>query len=272
MFNASDSRRPSSGAWFGVFAHPSSAALCVLCFGLAVGTAPLSLRAQYVPGGGRGFRYSSPEFSLTVRGGLDRPMARSEVYDFTTETLTLSRSSFAALGWNFDFALRATPRTEIVFTGGFALREAPSEFRSFIDNDGKPIEQRTLLRRTPLSVGVRHALKPTGEQVSKLAWVPSRFTPWVGIGGGIMGYKFRQVGDFVNFETLAVFRDKFSTYGWAPMAYGSVGGDWSLSARTALVGDLRYTAARAPLRGSFQGFNKIDLSGAAATMGIAVRY
>ena len=244
----------------------------LVALGAALVAAALPLRAQHVPGGGKGFRYSSPEFSLTLRGGLDRPRARSDIYDFTTETLTLSRDDFAALGLHFDLGLRVAPRAEIVLSAGMAGRERASEFRKFIDNESKPIEQRTLLRRSPLSIGVRYALMPTGEQVSKLAWVPARVTPWIGLGGGIIGYKFRQQGDFVNFKTLAVFNDKFSSYGFAPMGYGSLGADWSLSARSALVGDVRYTASRARLSSAFKGFDRIDLSGVAATMGISYRY
>lgn len=259
--------RSTSGALAGAPATWMPALACLLLL-----AEPIPLVAQYVAGGGDGFRYSAPEFSLTFRGGLDRPTASSDVYRFTTRNLTLSRNDFASLGLNIDFALHTSRRGEVVFSAGMAGREQASEFRDYIDNADQPIQQRTLLRRTPISVGFRYALTSPGEQLSKLAWVPSRFTPWVGLGGGIMGYKFRQVGDFVDFETLNVFTDKFSTYGWSPMGYGSIGGELSLSARTALVGDLRYTMARAPLRGAFEGFDRIDLSGTAATMGISLRY
>lgn len=267
MYTAPFRCRPTSGAPVG-----ASATRWLMLAGLALLIAPPPLAAQYVAGGGDGFRYSPPEFSLTLRGGLDRPTASSDVYAFTTQNLTLSRSDFAALGLHVDFALRVAPRTEVVFSAGMAGRETASEFRNFIDNADQPIEQRTLLRRTPIGVGVRYALTSPGEQISRLAWVPARFTPWIGIGGGIMGYKFRQVGDFVDFETLDVFTDRFSTYGWSPMGYGSLGGEITLTARSAIVADVRYTAARAPLRGAFEGFDQIDLSGTAFTMGISLRY
>ncbi len=266
MFNAPSRRHSLGGMAPGVRIGRS------LCLCLCLAGAPTTVSGQYVAGGGSGFRFSAPEFSVTLRGGVDRPVARSNVFSFATNALTLSRGDFAALGVSFDFALRASARTEIVVTGGVASRESASEFRKFIDNDNQPIEQRTLLKRMPFSVGVRYALLSPGKQISSLAWIPARFTPWVGIGGGAMRYTFRQSGDFVDFRTLAVFPDTFSNDDWAPMAYGSIGGDWALSSRTALVADLRYTTARAPLRGAFEGFERIDLSGTAATMGISLRY
>jgi hypothetical protein len=113
----------------------------VLGLGVFAAMTATDAHAQYIAGGGNGFRYSSPEFSITLRGGLDSPLARSDVFAFTTETLTLSRGDFAALGLTFDFALRAARRVEAVFSGGFASRERASEFRKFIDNNNQPIER-----------------------------------------------------------------------------------------------------------------------------------
>ena len=148
----------------------------------------------------------------------------------------------------------------------------PSEFRKFIDNDDRPIEQVTTLRRVPVSIGMRYALRSPGEQISKYAWIPTRFTPWIGLGGGFVSYRFEQEGDFVNFTNFAVFKDRYLAKGEARMAYASIGTEIMLNTRLGLATDLRYTAARGALGGSFEGFNKIDLSGAAATMGLTLRY
>jgi hypothetical protein len=56
------------------------------------------------------------------------------------------------------------------------------------------------------------------------------------------------------------------------MAYAHLGADLSLNERFLLTGDLRYSAARTPLSDTFEGFDRIDLSGTAATIGISVRY
>jgi hypothetical protein len=238
---------------------------------LALAATPLPLLAQQVGLVGDGFAFNRPIISLTIRGGYDRPFGGSEIYDFSTKNLTLSKGDFAAAGYQFDIGIRLNDRTELMFTGGQARREAASEFRDYVDNNDKPIEQTTRLRRMPLAVGVKYALSSPGERIGKLAWIPSRLTPWAGVGGGAMKWSFAQTGDFVDFQTLNVFRDDLASNGWAPMAYVHLGADVQLTTRVALTGDLRYTHARATLGGSFVGFDRIDLSGAAATMGFTLR-
>lgn len=234
--------------------------------------APLTLFAQDAGERGDGFLFRRPVVSLSIRGGYDRPSGSSDIYDFATTQLTLNRGDFAALGFQLDVGVRLAERLDLVFTGGDARRSQASEFRNYVDNNDLPIEQTTTLRRLPLTVGVKYALTRPGEQIGKFAWIPSRLTPWVGIGGGTMQYTFRQSGDFVDFQTLNVFAKTFQSKGWTPMAYAHVGTDLSLNPRFALTGDLRYSAARATLTGAFDGFDRIDLSGAAATMGLTIRY
>lgn len=234
--------------------------------------APLPLLAQIAGRSGDGFLFRQPVISLSIRGGYDRPTGRSDLYDFVTDQLTLGRGDFAAFGYQADLGVRLTNRLELVMTGGESKRTAPSEFRDFIDNDDQPIEQTTTLHRVPLSLGLKFALTSPGERISKLAWIPSRFTPWAGAGGGMTYYTFSQRGDFVDFETLRVFNRRFRSDGWAPMAYANVGADLRVTTRLALTGDLRYSVSRGTLNRQFDGFEKIDLSGSAATLGLTVRY
>ena len=234
--------------------------------------APVPLLAQSRGQGGDGFLFHRPVVSLAIRAGYDRPMASSDIYRFATEQLTLSKRDFAAAGIQADLGVRVAERTEIVLSIGTATREKGSEFRKFIDLDDKPIQQVTSLRRIPMTVGVKYALTPPGDRIGKFVWIPNRLTPWIGAGAGLMSYSFTQSGDFVDFQTLNVFSQKLSSDGFTPMGYAHLGADLRLTTRLALTGDLRYSLARATLGQSFEGFDKIDLSGTAATMGITVRY
>lgn len=242
---------------------------------LALAAAPLPLFAQ--SSGlqvGRGYFFQQPTFSFSLRGSYDRPNAGSDVFSFVTEQLTLNKGSFASGGISADIGIRVSDRTELVLSAGQSQRSAGSEFRKYVDNNDLPIEQVTRLRRTPISAGVRYALTAPGERISKFAWIPARLTPWIGAGAGMMNYTFDQKGDFVDFQTLNVFSDTYAAKGWAPMAYASVGGELRLSTRLSLMGDVRYTAARGNLNstsGAFVGFDKIDLSGGAASLGLTVR-
>ena len=223
---------------------------------------------------GDGYFFHRPRVSLTFRGGYDRPTAGSDLYGFVTEQLTVSKGDFATSGMQADLGIRLSERTELVLSSGTAKRDVASEFRKYIDNNDQPIEQVTRLQRTPVAVGLRYALTSPGDRISKFAWIPARITPWVGGGAGVMSYKFRQTGDFVDFQTLNVFSDTYEASGWAPMAYANIGTELRLTTRFSLMADLRYTAARGNLnstRGVFSGFEKIDLSGGAASLGLTLR-
>jgi hypothetical protein len=244
--------------------------VATVCVTVGVALSGLPLCAQAVSGS-PAFEFTPHLISLSVRGGYDRPLGGSDIYAFTRQFLTLERGALAAGAVHADVGVRLTNRVDVVATAGAATQAAASEFRDFIDNNDQPIEQTTRLRRVPFTIGLRYALHPSGERIGRFIWIPARVSTWVGAGGGAMHYAFSQFGDFVDFRTMNVFRQRLGSRGWTPMAYANLGADLRMSHNFWLTGDLRYSAARAPLRGSFYGFDRIDLSGIAASMGVTVR-
>ena len=103
-------------------------------------------------------------------------------------------------------------------------------------------------------------------------YVPARVVPYVSAGIGITWYSFRQSGDFVDYQSLDVFGTTLESSAWAPSAYGALGVEYSVRARTSVVAEARYDAASARMSSDFSGFNRIDLSGVAATLGLMFRF
>jgi hypothetical protein len=85
-------------------------------------------------------------------------------------------------------------------------------------------------------------------------------------------YRYAQDGSFVSDQTLAVFPATFTSSGWAPAGFAFAGADWTLSPRLVLSGEVRYTAARGALTGDFAPYDRINLSGAAANVGLGLRF
>jgi hypothetical protein len=138
-----------------------------------------------------------------------------------------------------------------------------------------PIVQTTRFQRVPVTGSIKAYLAPRGRSVGRLAWVPTKLAPYVGAGGGFLWYRFKQDGDFVDFarQTGNIFTSTFESDKWTPSAHAFTGVDYSLSPRVALTGEARYTWGRAPLnRDYFTGFERIDLSGVAATAGLSFRF
>ena len=106
---------------------------------------------------------------------------------------------------------------------------------------------------------------------STFRWIPARRALYVGVGGGMMEYKFSQSGDFIDFETTRVFFDEYISQGWTPVAQANAGLDLALGRFALLNIEGRYTYAQAPMSSDFKGFNQMDLSGMAVTAGISLR-
>jgi outer membrane protein W len=221
---------------------------------------------------GNGFLFGAPTGSFVVRGGWAMARAGSDLFSFTTDQLTLNRGDFSSPSGDVDLAFNVSPQWQIVASGSVAITNRRSEFRHFEDNNNLPIEQTTSFSRVPLTLNVKRYLTSTGRSIGRFAWIPSRFAPYVGIGGGVMHYRFRQSGDWIDFKTMDVFPSEYESDGWAPTANVQTGVDYSLNARFALTGEARYVWSNAPLSQDFQGFQKLDLSGFSTSIGVAVRF
>lgn len=242
-------------------------ATIALAAALALGVAPPA-RAQH---GGDGYLFHEPNFRLSFRGGYDHANAHSDVFDQSIDLLTLNRRDFSGLTIGGEAAFAVTSRIDLSLDVGYSHAGSSSEFRHFIDNNNLPIQQSTSFDRVPLTGNIRFYLTQPGRSVGRLAWIPSKVVPWVGAGGGMMWYRFRQQGDFVDFKTNNVFPADLSSSDWTETWQGMGGLDISLTPLVVLRADSRYVWAKAPLSRDFSGFDRIDLSGVQATLGLTFR-
>lgn len=231
---------------------------------------PMSVAAQ--SGAGDGYLFGAPKATVTVRGGFARPSESSDLYSFVRDELTVARGDFAGGAWSLDAAFFVKPQMAVQFGVGVSSGMTPSVYRDWVDNNDREIEQSSSLRRMPLSVGLRYYLTPPGRSIGRLAWVPARVAPYVTAGGGITWYHFKQTGDFVDYQTLDVFGTELNSEAWSPSAFLAAGADYALGARVGLVGEARYDWASARLSSDYAGFNRIDLSGLALTVGLSFRF
>jgi len=240
-------------------------------YGLLIALVPaLPLVAQ--PSGGDGFLFSPPHATFSVRGGFALPSASSDVFSFVTERLTVNRGDFAGLSVATDLAVRLHSRVDLLLGTGINTRVKRSEDRDFIGTDDLPVEQRTTFRRIPMTAGLKLHLRPEGRTLSKYAWVPSKVSPYVAAGGGMMYYVFKQDGEFVDYKTLDIFSTSLKSTDVSAMAFGALGTTYSLTPRVGLNAEVRYEHARGALSSDFRGFSPIDLSGVGLTAGFLFRF
>ncbi|MGV3710523.1 MAG: hypothetical protein ACO1Q7_16960 [Gemmatimonas sp.] len=234
--------------------------------------APLAVHSQ--PLSGDGYLFKQPRSSFTVRGGYAQPLAGGDVFEHARSNLTLDRGSFRTFSGSATLNIRLSQRVSLLLDGGYSQRSVDTEMRYWIDQDDQPIAQTNSLRRVPVSAGLRFDLTSPGRSVGTLAFIPARVTPYVSAGVGSMFYKFRQNGAFKDDNSDAILENMtLETSGNTFLGYGALGFDFTLIPTVALTTEARYDMARARPSGySFGGFDRIDLSGVSATVGLTFRY
>lgn len=219
-----------------------------------------------------GYMIGAPRFTLTARAGVAAPIANDDLFNFFTDELTLERGDFRGFSFGTDVGIHVHPRVDAIVSVTTSSTSNASEFRDFVETNDEPIRQTTELARTSVTGGARYYLTSRGRSLSRYAYIPTRLTPYVGATAGVLWYKLRQEGDFVDFETLDIFTDFFESKGNAPAVSLLAGGDFWFMQGVALNVDARYTWAKAPLHSGFSDFGNIDLQGWQLTAGMSVRF
>ena len=235
---------------------------------LAVTLLPADASAQ----GGPGFLFKRPHVLLSIRGGYAVPRAGSDVFRFTEERLTVSRHDFDAAAVEAELAYSVADRVDLALGVGYSSRDARSEFRDWVGTDDQPIRQMTRFSRLPVTLSAKYYLRDRGRAVSRFAWVPEKWAPYVGAGGGWLWYRFRQEGEFVDFETLDIFPDLFESSGFAPTAHILGGIELALGAQFVLSLEGRYSWGSVSMDQDFVDFDRIDLAGFQSTVGLGIRF
>ncbi len=238
---------------------------------LLAASVPAPVNAQ-----NRDFLFGTPRATFTFRAGLHMPRAGSgdgtqSLWDLTRQELTVDTRDLAGASIGGDLAVRATPRLDLLLSVGYTNARTRSEFREWVDNDDLPIEQTTEFSIRPITAGVKAYLKDRGRAIGRFAWIPETWNPYVGVAGGIVSYRFVQHGDFIDFETLEIFGDRFYSRDRGATIQLFSGMDVAVNGRILFVGEAKYGFASAPLSADFVGFPDLDLAGLQVTFGIGFR-
>jgi len=233
---------------------------------------PTFAHAQSRPGAGDGFRFSQPVGSVGLHGGWALPRGGSDIFDFTRRELTVGSRDLDGFSLRGELNVRLADRVDLTAGVGYLQGRADSESRGFVGDDGLPIEQITEFSRVPITVGGRLYMAERGRRLSRFAWIPAPWVPYLGAGAGLVRYSFVQSGEFVDEGTLDIFQGRFETDGVGPTGYLAGGAEVSLGVQWLLTLEGRYSWGRAEVREDFEGFQRIDLSGAQATAGFSIRF
>lgn len=211
------------------------------------------------------FLLGRPRGSLGIRGNWLVASANSDIFEFITEQLTVNKSDFNTGSFAAEAAYLVTPRLSIVASMDLNQMNQQSTDRNddeLLSNGTKvPIHQATELHQKNFTASAKFALLPRGRNISRLAWIPRTFVPYVGAGAGYGQYSLRQNGDFVDDTNKHIFTDTLKSEGWAPTAHVLGGTDIQVARHLMLSLEGRYSWQHAELATDFSNFEPIDLGG-----------
>lgn len=239
----------------------------------APGQAPLHPSTQAplsTQGPVRDFMFGRPRGWVSLRGSWLMPAERGELFAFVSDQLTVDKGDFRSAAFTAETGFALTPRLDAAVGVETGRKSLSSEYRHFIDNKGLPISQTTNLTQTNITGSIRFALLERGRSISRYAFVPRTITPFVGAGGGLYFYRFRQAGDFVDFVTQKVFSDTFGSDGWSPSAHVAGGADIRLWRSMYLTTEGRYVWTHGDLGPDFVDFDGINLNGFRLSTGLSL--
>ena len=249
-------------------------------FGLLLLTCGSLFLVQAAPAAAQdapGFLFGTPHVTLSLNMGYGIPNTGSDLFQEVDTLLTLGMSDFNGPVVGGSFAVHLNNRLDLAFDVTYLGSSTWSEYRDFVEElDGGqtiPIEQETKFTRVPVTLSLRYRFMDHGREISQFAWVPTKWSPYVGFGAGRVYSKFEQDGDFVDFYDYSIFGENLISEDWAWTAHALGGVEYSLSARMVLTAEGRYSWAEADLdRNFYQGYEPLDLSGFQGTFGIGVRF
>ena len=166
--------------------------------------------------------------------------------------------------WNIGFG----DRFELGIGASYYSKKVDSRYRD-LEHGERPsnpdIEQEIGLRVLPLTAVVRFL--PFGG--------PSDFQPYVGAGIGMLNFRYSEVGEFVDPETLEIFPGHFTKTGTAA-GYDSPRRPSHAARRRRVRADVegRYQWGSGDTGGAANEFlgDKIDLGGGSLNFGFLIRF
>ena len=227
---------------------------------------PATARAQ------SDFMLKRPAATVSLYGGWAVPGEGSDLFGFAREQVTLEEGDFESPLVSAEVALRVSEHFDLTAGLDHSSRTVATEMRDWVTSDDRPIPQSTRFTRTRFHAGARAYLLPRGRSISRFAWVPTRWSPYVGGGIGVTRFEFEQVGDFVDYETLDIFADQLEAVGDGFTPHALAGVQLSLTPRILLRGEYRYIwGSGSPDSTDYYDFQDVDLSGSAVVIGASFR-
>jgi hypothetical protein len=194
--------------------------------------------------------------------GLFEPEANSQYWDETFEIFTGSPSDFEDFIFGGDYLWRTSRYGGVLFGGSLYEGRATQAYIDWVDADGYDISHTTTLELADLTAAYVLRVGRGGVR------------PYVGAGGGLLWWKLREEGSFIDFgdPQYPIIYASYRADGTTWELFALAGIDFRLAHRWSFFFEGRYRWAEDELNRDFSGFGTIDLSGMQLAGGFAYNF
>ncbi len=205
-----------------------------------------------------GFAMNVNAQSINLKAGLFYPTLQSDLWESNLENLEFAKQDMLAGYYALEYEQFLSRHFSFSIEGSYYQKEHNSMYRDYEYQNGDAIYQSLSLETTALEVGFK--VYPFGHQTT--------FYPYLGVSGGVCYWKYEQWGDFIDFENNTVDENQYlesSTY--TPGMSAKAGFVFRPTRSLGIGFEGRYQSYKGPLS-FFVDFEKLDLSGFSATVGL----
>ncbi len=201
---------------------------------------------------------------IELRAGGFLPRAQSNLFSDVSELYNVDKKDWAGGTGGVEFSMKLVPNLELGFhVDGYNRTLEDTHYRLYTRENDREIFQTLELSIVPVGVSLR--LVPTSRHAP--------IAPYAAVGVDLLYYRYEEYGDFIDFRSpgLDVGSDAFISEGVAPGFHVAGGLRVPIGHDFAITGEVRYQWAKTDMQDDFRE-NRIDLSGAAATVGVLFRF
>lgn len=206
-----------------------------------------------------------PENAFQVRLGVFAPDGGGTLWDDLDQRFALGPSDFNGGAWGLSFVGGINEHFEVGLNADWYGRTVTTADPLYVDTDGFPIVHDTTFRQFPVGVDLR--LVPTGRR-------PGKPVVFVGAGGGLSFWEYREVGDFVDESDplLPVYFGEFHDSGQSLEGRLLAGIEFPITPAFNLTFEGRYSFGETELEGDLAGLGTIDRGGLWVFAGAGFRF
>lgn len=199
--------------------------------------------------------------SINFKAGLFYPQMNSDLWEDNLENLAFEKQDMLAGYYAAEYEHFLGRYLSFSVEGGYYKKEVYSMYRDYTYQNDDPIYQNVALETGSLELGFK--IYPAGHH--------SKFYPYIGVSGGMFYWKYEQWGDFINFQEDTIMENEYlETTTYSPGGSVKVGFVVRPSRNMGFSLEGRYQYVKGNLSAYFQDFEKFDLSGLSATIGVHI--